>query len=618
MCGILGWAGSGRPPFEREQFKRALSTLTHRGPDDSGIWSADGILLGHRRLSIIDLTPAGHQPMRSRGGTSIVYNGEVYNYIELRSELERLGVDVAGGSDTGVLLAALELWGPAALPRLNGMWAFGVWSASTRQLMLCRDRFGVKPLYYRLSDDGIVFASEPKALLALYPENRRVCRRALLDFLAYNQLFTGRESFYEGIQVLPPAHYAIYDPAKKSLDIRRYWDYPQDESGSIDARRAVDEFQALFVDAVRIRLRSDVPVGITLSGGLDSSAVLAAAVASSSAPPTCFTSTYIDSAVGEVKWANMAARSVDAPLIAVPAAKDDWLKVMRDVVWYMDGPGYSPAVYPLWCLMRTARETGVPVLVEGQGADEALGGYPQYSILSLLDFAVGMSEPRVPSSVISRFAGMRGTFSTRWAIAWLARELSPTLLGWHRSRVGFQALLRPGVKLPEEAQAEPVKAKDRVRERLITDHARDILPGLLHYGDAISMAHSIEARNPFLDYRLVEWMFRLPTGFKIREGQTKWVLREYLRNNGMKAIGDRRDKRGYPTPTGDWLASEQAGELKRNLVHNPSPLHEWIEPRKLNKLFELQRKGALAAEHHLYKLLSVQMWIDRCISGVGA
>lgn len=615
MCGILGWAGPGGPPFSREEFDRALRLLQHRGPDDEGVWSGQGVLLGHRRLSIIDLSSAGHQPMQSVSGhMQIVFNGEIYNYIELREELWRAGVKSTGGSDTGVLLEAMERWGPSALPRLNGMWSFVTWNDARRQLFLCRDRFGVKPLYYRLGADGISFASEPKALLALFPKNRRMCRKTMIEFLAYNQLFVGNESFYEGINVLPPAHYAFYDPATNALTMHRYWDYPTDVRSEMTAHQAVDEFHELFNDAVRIRMRSDVPVGITLSGGLDSSAILASTARQSPSPPICFTSTYPASGVGELEWAKLATSAVGASLVEAAASKENWLDDLSDVVWYMDGPGYSPAVYPLWCLMRMVRSAGVPVLLEGQGADEALGGYPQYSVLELLDYLRGSSEPRGPKGLFARLRGIRSTYSTRWAIAWLMREVMPPLLRWHRARVGFQSLLHAAVRLPEPSLPVFSESHDRVRRRLMADHSRDILPGLLHYGDAVSMAHSIEARDPYLDYRLVESMFRLPTHFKLREGQTKWVLREYLRSHNMQAIGDRKDKQGYPTPTGAWLASEQGKELQQNLLTKPSPLHEWVDPRKLAKLFDLHRTGAMAAEHHLYKMVSAQMWIDRCIT----
>ena len=622
MCGILGWAGPGSPPFDSATFNSATRLLAHRGPDDQGVWSADGVMLGHRRLSIIDLSAAGHQPMASSSGRShIVFNGEIYNHIELRRDLERAGVPIRGGADTGVLIELLEARGASALSLLNGMFAFALWDTSARRLTLCRDRFGVKPLYYRVGSDGIAFASEPKALLALYPEHRRLDRGTLLEFLAHNDLYASGRSFYDGIRVLPPAHVAVFDATTNTLRVDRYWDYPPASEciEQIDLTLAREQFDALFDDAVRIRLRSDVPVGITLSGGLDSTAVLTAAARHSADPLRCYTSVYgADSGAsgeGELDWARMASQAVGAPLTPVSAPRGDWLQVMRQVVWHMDGPGYSPAVYPLWCLMQRARADGVPVLLEGQGADEALAGYPQYAVLELLSF-LRQGGWAKPGAMSARLHGLRGTFSWRWALAWIARESFPALLTWHRKRAGFQSLLRDGAVLPV-ARTNQGEGNDTVRQRLRVDHSRAILPGLLHYGDAISMAHSIETRNPFLDYRLVEWLFRAPTSIKLHEGQTKWVLREYLRSHGQAAIGNRRDKKGYPTPAGAWLASEEGRQLEAMVLKPGSPLHEWCDPARLVRLFELNRHGVIGTEHHLYKIASTQMWIDRCLDPLG-
>jgi len=622
MCGILGWAGPGSPPFDSATFNAATRLLAHRGPDDQGVWSADGVMLGHRRLSIIDLSAAGHQPMASASGRShIVFNGEIYNHIELRRDLERGGVPIRGGADTGVLIELLEARGASALSLLNGMFAFALWDTSARRLTLCRDRFGVKPLYYRVGSDGIAFASEPKALLALFPEHRQLDRGTLLEFLAHNDLYASGRSFYDGIRVLPPAHVAVFDTTTSTLRVDRYWDYPLESEciEQIDLTLAREQFDALFDDAVRIRLRSDVPVGITLSGGLDSTAVLTAAARHSADPLRCYTSVYGSdsgaSGAGELNWARMASQTVGAPLTPVSAPRGDWLQVMRQVVWHMDGPGYSPAVYPLWCLMQRARADGVPVLLEGQGADEALAGYPQYAVLELLSF-LRQGGWAKPGAMSARLNGLRGTFSWRWALAWIVRESFPGLLTWHRKRAGFQSLLREGAALPD-AWPNQGEASDTVRQRLRVDHSRAILPGLLHYGDAISMAHSIETRNPFLDYRLVEWLFRAPTSIKLHEGQTKWVLREYLRSHGQAAIGNRRDKKGYPTPAGAWLASEEGRQLEAMVLKPGSPLHEWCDPARLVRLFELNRHGVIGTEHHLYKIVSTQMWIDRCLDPVG-
>ena len=616
MCGILGWLGRHEPE-DIVRFNAALDLLAHRGPDDRGVNVAPGVLLGHRRLSILDLTPAGHQPMvEPVSGAVIVFNGEIYNHVELRAELQGLGHRFFGHSDTEVLLHALIVWGEQALPRLNGMWAFAFWQPEKQRLLLARDRFGVKPLYYRNGQGGLAFASEPKALLALFPEHRAVSEPALLDFLGNNLLYARGESFYQGVHVMPPAHYAIYEAGTGKLRLTRYWDYPADSNDSISPEDAVAEFTALFDDAVRLRLRSDVPVGLTLSGGLDSTGILAAAAKYATTPLTSFTSVYGQGEAGELPWAQRASTAANSPLIPVEAPQQDWLQMLRQIAWHMDGPGYSPAVYPLWHLMKRARSDGVPVLLEGQGADEALAGYPQYAVLDLLGYIGGKSEGRTLAGISARVRALRRTFSLPWVAAWSARELSPALLSWHRRRVGFQSLMRPGVTLPSVPEHSVIDS-DKVKERLLMDHSRTILPGLLHYGDAISMAHGIESRHPFMDYRLVEWMFKLPARLRFHHNETKWVLREYLRHNGQAAIGNRPDKKGYPTPVGKWLASEQGKEVEHLLLDRQSLLHQWCDPSKIKRLIEQNRQDVMASEHHLYKLLSTQLWLDQCIQGRG-
>ncbi len=572
-------------------------------------------MLGHRRLSIIDLTPAGHQPMSSAdGGSTIVYNGEIYNYVELRAELEKLGRVMAGESDTTVLLAALEEWGENAFTRLNGMWAFGAWDGTRRRLLLCRDRFGVKPLYFRNGRGGFAFASEPKALLALFPGHRAVNQETLLRFLAHNELHSHGESFYAGIHVLPPAHYAVYEPDADRLAVTRYWQYPENDDQRLAPLAACERFADLFEDSVRIRLRSDVRVGITLSGGLDSTAVLNAASRRGHRAPQCFTSVYGDGSSGELAWAERAASAVGAELAAAPAPAEGWLPTLSDIAWHMDGPGYSPAVYPLWCLMRQARAANVPVLLEGQGADEALAGYPQYSVLELLDFVGGRgAERRSLAGLVRRLRRLSGTFSTLWLLLWIGRELSPSMLAWHRSRVGFQSLIRPGISVPPPRTPAGIEASgDAVRRRLLSDHSQTVLPGLLQYGDAVSMAHSVEARNPFLDYRLVDWLFRLPTSYKLRDGETKWVLREYLRSTGQAAIGNRPDKLGYPTPVARWMVADPAAMERRLLGAGPG-VADWCDPGQVRRLIAQAARGTPGADHHLYKLLATQAWYERCV-----
>ena len=614
MCGILGWFGK-HSESDVNNFNTALDTLKHRGPDDKGIFIDNHVTLGHRRLSIVDLSSAGHQPMVDTCSDSvIVFNGEIYNYVEIRQELIKLGRKFISDSDTEVLLQALLEWGYEALSHLNGMWSFAFWQPNKQKLLLARDRFGVKPLYYCHHSKGFAFASEPKALLSLFPEYREVNEEVLLDFLGNNLLYARGESFYQGIHVLPPAHYGLFKPGDKNIELHQYWSYPQETNEALTKDEAVKQFESIFADAVKLRLRSDVSVGLTLSGGLDSTGILAAANNSSNSHLTCFTSIYGEGDQGELPWAEIASDAASSPLVKSISTKENWIETMKKIAWHMDGPGYSSAVYPLWNLMNESKARNILVLLEGQGADEALAGYPQYAVLNMLNFLSGaQGGSRGLLEVLSRANSLRQAFSLRWVLAWTARELFPSLLRWHRKRVGFQSLMHKHIKLPALPERLKFQKKYSVRQRLLNDHALNILPGLLHYGDSISMAHSVESRNPFLDYRLVEWMFELPSNLRFNNNETKWVLREYLRKHGQKNIGNRKDKKGYPTPVGKWITTEYTEYIESLLLENNCMLHKWCDPAKIKLLIEQSRNGVMSADHHLYKLVSTQLWLNECI-----
>jgi asparagine synthase (glutamine-hydrolysing) len=618
MCGILGWVGVGQAP-ERALFQHALDTLSHRGPDDEGIWQDDGALLGHRRLSILDLTSAGHQPMVDTGsGATIVFNGEIYNYIELRDELAARGHRFTTECDTEVLLRAMVEWGVSALGKLNGMWAFGIWFPRTRTLLLARDRFGVKPLCFSRSRGRLAFASEPKALLALDPSLRRVNRQTLYELLARSELYVSNASFYEGIDLVPPAHYAEYRLDSDTLRMSRYWDYPQEQAPLRSAAEESEEFAALLEDAVRLRLRSDVPVGVTLSGGLDSSAILAASVQGDrAANRVCFTSVYGAGGAGEAPWAREAAGSYGMAPVEVEAPRERWETLLSEIGWHLDGPGYSPAVYPLWCLMSEARERGVPVLLEGQGADELIGGYPHYSavaILEALGAAVGRGSPAALRRARDVWAGAARAFTGRRVALWMMREMAPGLVDLRRDRLGLTAVLRPEVfadarhSVHSRSVSRAPAHMDAMTARLWSDHSRDILPGLLHYGDAMSMAHSIESRLPFMDVRLVEWFFARPAERKTANGATKWMLRDFLRSRGLPRIADRHEKLGYPTPADQWLAADNGAILRSSLLAGDSRIREFCDPRELGSVID-RFVGGAAVGNHLYRLLSTEAWL---------
>jgi asparagine synthase (glutamine-hydrolysing) len=618
MCGIVATVGVD-PAVAASRGAAALTAIAHRGPDDEGTWTDGCAWLGHRRLSIIDLTAGGHQPMvHEPSGLVITYNGEIYNYIELGHELEAAGHSFRTQSDTEVLLVAYLNWGESCLDRLNGMWSFLIWDPRNQIAFFARDRLGVKPLYFSIASGGLSIASEPKALIALNPDLRRVDEASLYAFLAEGQLYTGKGSFYAGIQMLEPGHCATYDPAALSLVDRKYWAPPASVSTSGDYAAAVASFGDLLGDAVRLRMRSDVPVGFTLSGGLDSSAVLQAAVsatASTGGRLNAFTSVYEAptalEAGDEREWASLVATKYErVALDNVPASGADWHAVLEKIVWHMDGPGYSPAVFPLWRIMEHARAAGVPVLLEGQGADELLGGYTQYAAVALWD---SLSRHR-PLAFLRDFRSYARTFSVRMLTMWLARERAGFAMRAYRRRVGALGTLDPDFVSHFGGGSLP-KAAKTVNGRLEADLTRDILPGLLHYGDAISMAHSVESRLPFLDYRLVEFVSSLPADFKLGGGETKRILRDHLRSVELPAIANRRDKQGYPTPANTWLSGEGGAALKDLLLSPDAQIQAYCRPKELERLIDYHAAGHAGAGNHLYRLLTTELWLRTCIAG---
>lgn len=623
MCGILGLI-EGERKIVRESFEIALDTLAHRGPDDRGYFDEPGVQFGHRRLSIIDLSNAGHQPMiDSKSGVVIVFNGEIYNYLELREELRSSGVEFVTRTDTEVLLKAYIHWGKDCLAKLNGMWAFAIWEPKRKKVFIARDRFGIKPFYFcRPSGGGLAFASEPKALLSIFPEFRKVNHASLYGFLAEGKLYDSNSSFYDGIELLPPAYCGEYEVASDELQISKYWSYP--ERGQVSCSDPVEAFLSILNDSVSIRMRSDVPVGITLSGGLDSTAVLAASMrAGDSDKMTCFTSVYGHGDRGETEWARVATQPYGITPLEVEAPKQAWIDTLEKISWHMDAPGYSPAVYPLWFLMKSARQNGVPVLLEGQGADEELGGYPQYGVLALIEsLAHLVSHPshRKMAEIKQMWRGLLATFSQRWVLLWLLREMNPWAISLYRKRIGAATALRRDFVSDVKAKAGDafhdveVSSYDRVTSRLLLDHSRDILPGLLHYGDAISMAHSIESRLPFMDYRLVELLFSLPSDIKIStDGQTKWVLRQYLKRMEQQAIANRADKLGYLTPIEKWLADSNGTIPRDILLSKNSAILEYCDHARIERLIHDHCKGRSGMGNHIYRLVSTEFWLQKCV-----
>ena len=376
MCGVVAILDSSGKPVSAAELERVLETIGHRGPDGSGTWcEVDGVGLGHVRLAVIDLSHDSDQPFVSNDGALVLsYNGEIFNYVELRSELADLGHAFRTQSDTEVLLAAYEEWGHAVCSHLNGMWAFAIYDVRKRELFCSRDRFGIKPLYYASVGDRLLLASEVKALLAAEPSLRQLEPDAVSKLMRASLSGHVPEHFCRGVRRFPAAHNMVAKLGGAPV-FRRYWDYPAVIDRGIAFEAACEQFRALLVDAVRIRMRSDVPVGTTLSSGMDSSSIVCLLRTFHSGQHQAFTAQFADSEYDESAAAGGLARELGLTHFGIPTSVD-FLATLERVVHHMDGPTECPATLPLWNIMRAMRER-IVVCLEGQGADELLGGYYQ-------------------------------------------------------------------------------------------------------------------------------------------------------------------------------------------------------------------------------------------------
>ena len=617
MCGICGIVALGRPP-EAETVERMAAELDHRGPDGPGSYAAEGVALGFRRLAIIDLSDAGDQPFASDDGAlRLVHNGEVYNYRELRRELEARGHAFRSATDTEVVLAAYREWGERCVQRFNGMWAFVIWDAKRRTLFCSRDRFGVKPFYYRFDAGRFVFASEPRAFRG-DPETRLEPNpRAIRDYLDQAYLDHTEETFFAGIRKLPPAHYLVLD--ENGLRVSRYWSLEEHEPPAGDAAEALRE---LFLDSIRLRLRSDVPAGTALSGGLDSSAIAVTvdhllhtekenAVAVGPRQRT-FTAYFEVPGFDERPYAEAVVGRTTAEPHWITFGPEELAGDLPSIVEAQGEPFGSTSICAGWYVMREARRAGVTVMLDGQGGDEVLAGYRAHLGFRLADL---LAAGRI-RELGEELRSFHGVHSASALVTAMSRPFAPeALTRLVRSRArGAGALVHPdlrGLAPVPAANGSPFPDRLRRHQQLIL--TRRGLPELLRYEDRNSMAHSIEARVPFLDYRLVELCFSLPGGELIGGGRTKDVLRRALGDLIPPIVRERRDKLGFVTPERTWLRGE-LGELAGDVFSSQSFAERgFVDARAARRRLERHRRGEVEAGMELWRALNVELWARTCL-----
>jgi len=564
MCGISGaFNPGGLSPDDAGLVARFGRIMRHRGPDDEGLFADAACALGHRRLAIIDLSRDGRQPFASQGGRfQLVFNGEIYNYLELRGELAAKGHVFRTKTDTEVLLAAWLEWGPDCLPRFNGMFAFAVYDTQARALFLARDRCGVKPLYYAVVGGTFYFASEIKALLAVPGLSRAVDAQALFDYLAYNRTDVADETFLAAVRKLPKGCRMAVDAG--GTRIARWWDPMAFLDARLDvpletARRTVEE---LVVSAMTLRMRSDVPVGSCLSGGLDSSTMVGILFDRLHAPQgyPCFTAAFPGHAVDETAHVDDLRRRYPFESLRTFPTGASCLDNLRDLAWHNDEPTTGAAIYAQYEVMRLARQHGVTVLLDGQGGDEGFAGYQYLHGFNLYGLWRRGNAPGLVRE-LAKVVVRRQDRSSLTTFGYLVlpralrkaalRAASPFL-----SRDFFKAHADKSLITREFFDAGDLNAA-------LARHYQYKLEHLLRTEDRNSMAFSVESRVPFLDYRLVEYLLGLSGSFKIRDGETKYLQKLALAAYATPGIVARKDKIGFTTPMDAWLRAAPWQELAR-------------------------------------------------------
>ncbi len=562
MCGIVGIVHKTGAPVSGEELDRSIDLAAHRGPDGRGAWKSGNLGLGHRRLAIVDLSEGGAQPMHSADGTlTLTYNGEIYNYIELRNELAAKGRQFQTASDSEVILAAYAEWGTECVSRFNGMWAFAIHDANRNQLFLSRDRFGVKPLFFTDQPDLFAFGSEIGQLLPYLKDRQTDLDRARC-FLLTGGLDLDDETFFKGIHKLPAGSNAIYHMRENRLSVRRYYSLkPRSDVSSLGQVEAQSLFATALEDAVRLRLRSDVLVGTCLSGGLDSSSIATIASAlsanTSAQPFNAITAISEEASTDETPFAAEVVRNSRLNWVRIQPSYQDFAESLPSIVRSQQEPFGGPSLTMQYFVMKAARENGIKVLLDGQGGDETLLGYEKYyyTYLSqqwrdagLAGVLEGLASIRVANGRLGAKGLAKYVLGARLATmrASAHRRGMPHLTGFSGTPSHIADFAR--------ASSDPFAL-----QKLEIETTN--LPVLLRYEDRNSMLHGVEARLPFLDYRLVELSLSLPVQFKIRQGWTKWMLRKTMDGRMPDYVVWRRNKYSFNAPDDIWL-SQHASEMK--------------------------------------------------------
>ncbi len=633
MCGIAGILEFGRDArADAAVLRKMCGIISHRGPDDDGFYTDNAVGIGMRRLSIVDVA-GGHQPISSEDGNLwIVFNGEIYNHLELREQLIARGHRYSTHSDTETVIHLFEEYGADCVQRLRGMFAFAIWNRTTRTLFIARDRLGIKPLYYKLMPERLIFGSEIKAVLAHGSIRPEFNRSALPEFLAFGYL-SGEESVYDGIRKLLPGHTMTIGPDGKPT-IKQYWDLDTAKTHeSRDENFYVKAYRELLEGAVKSHLMSDVPLGVFLSGGVDSSAVAALMTKLRGEPVDTFSVGYTEQTYSELPFAQTVSDHIHSRHHEVLVSEQDFFGALPHLIWHEDEPIVWPSSISLYFVAKLAREH-VTVVLTGEGADETLAGYTRYAF-TLKNAAMDRAYRSVTPSFLRR-AVRDAVASSPLLGATLRRKLEHTFFGkdgnswasfyFDNFFSAFDEHEQTSLMTKEFAQeASPSTAYNHVLnyweqssgemlQRLLYTDIKTYLVELLMKQDNMSMAASIESRVPFLDHVLVEFASRIPREVQIQGLAGKWILKKAVEDLLPHSILY-RPKLGFPTPWSGWLAGDRLGNIRGMLLESRSLDRGYFRREAIEKLFDDHKAKHRDNYDRIWRLLNLEVWHRVCLEG---
>jgi asparagine synthase (glutamine-hydrolysing) len=627
MCGICGIFDRSGDPVDRSVLGRMISVLEHRGPDGKGEFIDREVGLGHLRLSIIDVD-GGSQPIDNEDGSlQVVFNGEIYNFVELRAELEAFGHRFKTRSDTEVIVHAYEQWGRDCVGRFNGMFAFALWDSRRRELFIARDHLGIKPLYYTNAGTQVIFGSEIKALLESPACPRSVDVRSLAELFTFRYVPSPRTMF-EGIYKLPPGHRMVI--SSRGVEVERFWNWIPGEPTKKSEAELIEEYQSLLEDAVRLQLRSDVPLGLFLSSGIDSGVLLAIMSQYSSGPVRAFTIGFEGGeAANEVDDARELARMFGAQHEFMMVTPGDYERYYDRYLWDLEEPVGNETAAAFYFVSKIT-SSQVKVALTGQGADEPWAGYDRYlgaklstfysrvpvgvtdGVASLVSMVPGRFERLKRSAValgepdaLTRFTKMYSFFSAEMKASLFRDDLKGRLAAiGHESKAALQRL------------QSDVSDRDALTQMLYIDTRANLPDDLLMVGDKMSMANSLEARVPFLDYRLVQFIETLPTGLKLNRLTGKYLHKKALEKWLPREVVWRK-KKGFANPVEHWFRNRMRPFVEECLLSPDSATGKYFDQRYIRQLLDLDRSGREQYRRHIYLLVSFELWHRRFIDKQG-